>query len=173
MDKNREAIDRLITMMNELREQCPWDREQSFESLRNATIEECYELIDAINRSDMAGIKEELGDMLLHVVFYSRLGEEQGAFNFSDVANDLCEKLRYRHPHIYGDVDATTTEEVKRNWEALKLRKKARKSGTLGGVPVGLPAMVKALRIGAKAAGTGFDWAKREDGWSKVREEIE
>ncbi len=173
MDKNREAIDRLITMMNELREQCPWDREQSFESLRNATIEECYELIDAINRSDMAGIKEELGDMLLHVVFYSRLGEEQGAFNFSDVANDLCEKLRYRHPHIYGDVNATTTEEVKRNWEALKLRKKARKSGTLGGVPVGLPAMVKALRIGAKAAGTGFDWAKREDVWSKVREEIE
>ncbi len=173
MKKNREAIDRLITMMNELREKCPWDREQTFESLRNATIEECYELIDAINRNDMAGIKEELGDMLLHVVFYSRLGEEQEAFDFADVANDLCDKLRYRHPHVYGDVDATTTLEVKRNWEALKLRKKARKSGTLGGVPVGLPAMVKALRIGAKAAGAGFDWAEREDVWSKVQEEID
>ncbi len=172
MEKNREAIARLITMMNELREQCPWDREQTFESLRNATIEECYELIDAINKGDMAAIKEELGDMLLHVVFYSRLGEEQGAFDFAGVANDLCEKLRYRHPHIYGDVDATTTEEVKRNWEALKLRKKARKSGTLGGVPVGLPAMVKALRIGAKAAGAGFDWSSREDVWAKVEEEV-
>ncbi len=172
MEKNREAIERLITTMNELRERCPWDREQTFESLRNATIEECYELIDAINRSDMAGIKEELGDMLLHVVFYSRLGEEQQAFDFAGVANDLCDKLRYRHPHIYGDVEATTTTEVKKNWEMLKLRKKARKSGTLGGVPTGLPAMIKALRIGSKAAGVGFDWAAKEDVWAKVKEEI-
>ncbi|MFR9621055.1 MAG: nucleoside triphosphate pyrophosphohydrolase [Rikenellaceae bacterium] len=173
MDKNREAIARLITMMNELREQCPWDREQTFETLRNATIEECYELVDAINKGEMAAIKEELGDLLLHVVFYSRLGEEQQAFDFAQVANELCDKLRYRHPHIYGDVDATTTDEVKRNWEALKLRKKARKSGTLGGVPVGLPAMVKALRIGSKAAGAGFDWASREDVWAKVQEEVD
>lgn len=173
MEGNKTAIARLITMMGELRTKCPWDREQTFSSLRGCTIEETYELTEAIDLGDMAGVKEELGDILLHVVFYSKLGEEQGAFTFEDVVNDLCDKLEYRHPHIYGDVDAKTTSEVKRNWEALKLRKKRRKSGTLGGVPTSLPAMMKAVRIGAKAAATGFDWQQKEDVWAKVREEIE
>lgn len=173
MERNREAITRLITMMHELREKCPWDREQTFDSLRANTIEEVYELTEAIDTKDMAGIKEELGDLLLHVVFYSRLGEEQGAFNFADVAKDLCDKLEYRHPHIYGNVEANTTDDVRKNWEALKLRKKMRKSGILGGVPSSLPAMIKALRIGSKAASAGFDWEAKEDVWAKVREEIE
>ncbi|MFI3248556.1 MAG: nucleoside triphosphate pyrophosphohydrolase [Rikenellaceae bacterium] len=173
MEKNREAIARLITMMNELREKCPWDREQTFDSLRANTIEEVYELTEAIDTKDMAGIKEELGDLLLHVIFYSRLGEEQGEFNFAEVATDLCNKLEYRHPHVYGDTLANTTEDVRKNWEALKLRKKMRKSGILGGVPRSLPAMVKAVRIGSKAASAGFDWEAKEDVWAKVREEIE
>ena len=120
----------------------------------------------------MEGIKEELGDLLLHVVFYSKLGEEQGAFDFGDVANALCDKLIYRHPHVYGDIHANTPDEVKENWEALKLRKKNRKSGTLGGVPRSLPALVKAFRVGEKAAGAGFDWQRKEDVWAKVKEEI-
>ncbi|MFI3289461.1 MAG: nucleoside triphosphate pyrophosphohydrolase [Rikenellaceae bacterium] len=173
MKRDQEAIARLITMMTELREKCPWDREQTFDSLRANTIEEVYELTEAIDTKDMAGIKEELGDLLLHVVFYSRLGEEQGAFNFADMATDLCNKLEYRHPHVYGDTLANTTEEVRKNWEALKLRKKMRKSGILGGVPQSLPAMVKSVRIGSKAASAGFDWESKEDVWAKVREEIE
>ncbi len=173
MEKNREAITRLLTMMSELREKCPWDREQTFESLRANTIEEVYELTEAIDTKDMSGIKEELGDLLLHVVFYSRLGEEQGAFDFAAMVKDLCDKLEYRHPHIYGDVEANTTDDVRKNWEALKLRKKMRKSGILGGVPRSLPAMVKSVRIGSKAASAGFDWEKKEDVWAKVREEIE
>ncbi len=167
------AMTRLLTMMGELREKCPWDREQTFESLRGNTIEETYELTEAIDMKDMAAIKEELGDLLLHVVFYSQMGSESGAFDFEGVVQDLCDKLEYRHPHIYGDVSAETTGEVKRNWEALKLKKKRRKSGTLGGVPSALPAMMKATRIGSKAASAGFDWSKREDVWAKVREEIE
>lgn len=158
--------------MNTLRRECPWDREQTFESLRSNTIEETYELADAITEGNMAGIREELGDLLLHVVFYSKLGEEQGAFDYADVANDLCDKLIYRHPHVYGDIHANTPDEVKENWEALKLRKKNRKSGTLGGVPRSLPALVKAYRMGDKAAATGFDWEKKEDVWDKVREEL-
>ncbi len=173
MERNKAAIERLITMMSELREKCPWDREQTFHSLRANTIEETYELTEAIDIEDMAGIKEELGDLLLHVVFYSKLGEEQGAFDFAGMVSDLCDKLEYRHPHIYGDVEANTTDEVRRNWEALKLRKKMRKSGTMGGVPRSLPAMTKAVRIGSKAASSGFDWQKKEDVWAKVREEIE
>ncbi len=173
MERNIAAITRLITMMSELRVKCPWDREQTFHSLRANTIEETYELTEAIDLEDMAGIKEELGDLLLHVVFYSKLGEERGAFNFAAVVEDLCAKLEYRHPHIYGDIDANTTEEVRRNWEALKLRKKMRKSGVLGGVPSSLPAMTKAVRVGSKAASAGFDWQAKEDVWAKVREEIE
>ena len=142
--------------MNTLRRECPWDREQTFDSLRSNTIEEIYELADAITDHNMEGIKEELGDLLLHVVFYSKLGEEEGAFEFGDVANALCD----------------TPDQVKENWEALKLRKKKRKSGTLGGVPRSLPAMVKAYRVGEKAAGAGFDWEKKEDVWDKVREEL-
>lgn len=171
-DKRLEATARLLEVMNTLRRECPWDREQTFESLRNNTIEETYELVDAISDRNMEGIKEELGDLLLHVVFYSKLGEEEQAFDYADVANDLCDKLIYRHPHVYGDIHANTPDEVKANWEALKLRKKNRKSGTLGGVPRSLPAMVKAFRIGEKAAATGFDWHKREDVWAKVKEEI-
>lgn len=171
-DKNLKATARLLDVMDTLRRECPWDRKQTFDSLRSNTIEETYELADAILDHNMAGIKEELGDLLLHVVFYSKLGQEEKAFDFGDVANDLCDKLIYRHPHIYGNIHANTPEEVLQNWEALKLRKKNRKSGTLGGVPRSLPAMVKAYRVGEKAAGAGFDWEKREDVWDKVREEI-
>lgn len=166
------ATTRLLDVMDKLRVECPWDREQTFDTLRNNTIEETYELADAITDKNMEGIKEELGDLLLHVVFYSKLGQEAGAFNYTDVANGVCDKLIYRHPHVYGDIHADTPEEVKQNWEALKLRKKKRKSGTLGGVPVSLPAMVKAFRIGEKAAATGFDWEHKEDVWAKVKEEL-
>ena len=167
-----KATARVLEVMDTLREQCPWDREQTFASLRNNTIEEAFELTDAITDGDMDGIKEELGDVLLHVVFYSKMADEQGKFDFADVCNALCDKLIYRHPHVYGDVLADSPEEVKQNWEALKLRKKARKSGLLGGVPRSLPAMVKAFRIGEKAASAGFDWEQKEDVWQKVHEEI-
>ena len=171
-DRNLAATARLLEIMDTLREKCPWDREQTFESLRNNTIEETYELADAIADRNMDGIKEELGDLLLHVVFYSKLGDEEQAFDFADVADAESDKLIYRHPHVFGEIHADTPEEVKRNWEALKLRKKNRKSGTLGGVPRSLPAMVKAYRIGEKAAATGFDWEKKEDVWQKVKEEV-
>ena len=171
-DKRLKATARLLEVMNTLRRECPWDREQTFDSLRSNTIEETYELADAITDHNMEGIKEELGDLLLHVVFYSKLGEEEGAFDFGDVADALCDKLIYRHPHVYGDIHANTPDQVKENWEALKLRKKNRRSGTLGGVPRSLPAMVKADRMGEKAAGAGFDWEQKEDVWDKVREEL-
>ncbi len=172
MNKKLEATARLLEVMDTLREKCPWDREQTFHSLRNNTIEETFELVDAITDENMEGIREELGDLLLHVVFYSKLGDESGAFDYADVANGVCDKLIYRHPHVYGDVLADSPEEVKQNWEALKLRKKARKSGILGGVPRSLPSMVKAYRISEKAAAAGFDWQKKEDVWDKVKEEI-
>ena len=171
-DKRLKATARLLEVMNTLRRECPWDRDQTFDSLRSNTIEETYELADAITDHNMEGIKEELGDLLLHVVFYSKLGEEEGAFDFGDVADALCDKLIYRHPHVYGDIHANTPDQVKENWEALKLRKKNRRSGTLGGVPRSLPAMVKAYRMGEKAAGAGFDWEQKEDVWDKVREEL-
>ena len=173
MNEAEKATARLLEVMDTLRRECPWDREQTFDTLRNNTIEEVYELADAITDKNMEGVKEELGDLLLHVAFYSKLGDEQGAFDYTDVANGVCDKLIYRHPHVYGDIHADTPEEVKQNWEALKLRKKKRKSGTLGGVPVSLPAMVKAFRVGEKAAAVGFDWEKREDVWAKVREELQ
>ena len=172
MNEAEKATARLLEVMDTLRRECPWDREQTFDTLRNNTIEEVYELADAITDKNMEGIKEELGDLLLHVAFYSKLGDEQGAFDYTDVANGVCDKLIYRHPHVYGDIHADTPEEVKQNWEALKLREKRRKSGTLGGVPVSLPAMVKAFRVGEKAASVGFDWEKREDVWAKVKEEL-
>lgn len=171
-DKRLKATARLLEVMNTLRRECPWDREQTFDSLRSNTIEETYELADAITDHNMEGIKEELGDLLLHVVFYSKLGEEEDAFDFGDVADALCDKLIYRHPHVYGDIHANTPDQVKENWETLKLRKKNRRSGTLGGVPRSLPAMVKAYRMGEKAAGAGFDWEQKEDVWDKVREEL-
>lgn len=171
-DKKLKATARLLDVMDTLRRECPWDREQTFDSLRSNTIEETYELADAITDHNLEGIKEELGDLLLHVVFYSKLGEEEGAFDYADVADAVCDKLIYRHPHVYGDIHANTPGEVKENWETLKLRKKNRKSGTLGGVPRSLPAMVKAYRVGEKAAATGFDWQRKEDVWDKVKEEI-
>ena len=171
-DKKLKAAARLLEVMDTLREKCPWDREQTFESLRNNTIEETYELVDAIADGNMEGIKEELGDLLLHVVFYSKLGEEEGQFDFGDVADAECDKLIYRHPHVYSDIHADTPDEVMKNWEELKLRKKQRQGGILGGVPRSLPAMVKAFRIGEKAASAGFDWEQKEDIWPKVKEEI-
>ena len=172
MENKLKAMARVLEVMDTLREQCPWDREQTFASLRNNTIEEAFELTDAITDGDMEGIKEELGDVLLHIVFYSKMADEQGAFDFADVCNALCDKLIYRHPHVYGDVHASTPDVVKQNWEALKLRKKARKAGLLGGVPRQLPAMVKAFRLGEKAASAGFDWEQKQDVWQKVHEEI-
>lgn len=171
-DERLVATLRLLDVMDTLREKCPWDREQTFASLRNNTIEECYELVDAILDQNMEGIKEEIGDLLLHVVFYAKMGDEQGAFTYTEMVNALCDKLIYRHPHVYGDIHASTPKEVLENWEALKLRKKKRKSGTLGGVPRSLPAMVKAFRVGEKAASVGFDWEQKEDVWAKVQEEI-
>ncbi len=171
-DKKLKSTERLLEVMDTLREKCPWDREQTFESLRNNTIEETYELADAIADGNMEGIKEELGDLLLHVVFYSKLGEEQGKFDIGDVADAECDKLIYRHPHVYSDIHADTPTEVMKNWEELKLRKKKRQGGILGGVPRSLPAMVKAFRVGEKAASSGFDWEQKEDVWAKVKEEI-
>ena len=171
-EKKLKAAARLLEEMDTLREKCPWDREQTCESLRNNTIEETYELVDAITDANMDGIKEELGDLLLHVVFYSKLGEEQGRFDFGDVADAECDKLIYRHPHVYSDIHADTPAEVMQNWEELKLRKKKRQGGILGGVPRSLPAMVKAFRVGEKAASSGFAWEQKEDVWAKVKEEI-
>lgn len=166
-----EAFDRLLDIMEELREKCPWDRKQTFETLRPLTIEETYELGDAILENDLKEIRNELGDLLLHIVFYAKLGSEQKAFDIADVANQISEKLIYRHPHIYGDVEAEDEETVKRNWEALKL--KEGKKSIFSGVPKGLPALVKAQRIQHKAAGVGFDWDDATQVWDKVKEELE
>lgn len=155
--------------MDELREQCPWDRKQTLETLRPLTIEETYELSDAILNNDLKNIKEELGDLLLHIVFYAKIGEEKGAFDVASVINDLCEKLIHRHPHIYGDVKVENEEDVKQNWEKLKL--KEGKKSVLSGVPVSLPALIKAWRIQDKAKQVGFEWDNIEDVWTKVEEE--
>ena len=164
------AVDRLLTIMDELRAQCPWDKKQTFESLRHLTIEETYELGEAILSRDLVEIKNELGDLLLHIAFYAKLGSEERAFDMADIAHAISEKLIHRHPHIYGDVVVKDEEEVKKNWEALKL--KEGKSGVLSGVPKGLPALVKAQRIQDKVAGVGFDWEKPEQVWEKVQEEL-
>ena len=166
-----EAFGRLLDIMDTLREECPWDRKQTLETLRHLTIEETYELADAIEGNDLQEIKKELGDLMLHMVFYSKIGSEKGAFDVADVLNTVCEKLIHRHPHIYGDVEANTEEEVKANWEAIKLKEKGT-SSVLQGVPRGLPALVKAIRIGDKARGAGFDWDKPEDVWVKIKEEL-
>lgn len=168
--KKTEQFLRLLRIMDQLREQCPWDKKQTFQSLRYLTIEETYELADSILDNDLESIKKELGDVLLHIVFYSRLGSEQNAFDIADVMESLCEKLIYRHPHIYGDVKATTEEEVKENWEKLKLKEGSK--SVLSGVPRSLPALVKATRIQDKAKSVGFDWETRDQVWSKVKEEI-
>lgn len=164
-----EAFSRLLDIMNDLREKCPWDKKQTFESLRTLTLEEAYELADAIADNDLEEVKKELGDLLLHIVFYSKLGAETKAFDIADVANGICEKLISRHPHIYGDVEVENEEEVKQNWEKLKL--KEGKKSVLQGVPRGLSSVIKAQRIQEKAAGVGFEWEQTEQVIAKVKEE--
>ena len=164
------AFSRLLDIMEELREKCPWDKKQTLESLRHLTIEETYELADAILENDLQEVKKELGDVLLHIVFYAKIGSEQNAFDIGDVANSISDKLIHRHPHIYGNVKVDSVEDVKRNWEQLKL--KEGKESVLEGVPKSLPAVVKASRIQEKVAGVGFDWEKPEQVWEKVQEEL-
>lgn len=171
MDRRLVQFERLLNIMDDLREKCPWDRKQTLESLRHLTIEETYELADAILENDLQEIKKELGDILLHIVFYAKIGSEQNAFDIADVAEGICDKLIHRHPHIYGDVEVADEEEVKANWEKLKL--KEGKASVLEGVPRSLPAMVKATRIQDKARGVGFDWDNRDQVWEKVQEELE
>ncbi|HLW19576.1 MAG TPA: nucleoside triphosphate pyrophosphohydrolase [Cyclobacteriaceae bacterium] len=171
-DAQLKSFDRLLTIMDELREKCPWDRKQTIESLRHLTIEETFELSDAILDQDLAEVKKELGDILLHIVFYAKIGSEKNAFDVTSVINSLCEKLIRRHPHIYGDTDAQDEETVKKNWEKIKLTEKGNKT-VLGGVPRSLPAMIKAMRIQEKARGAGFDWEEKHQVWDKVEEEMQ
>ncbi len=165
-----QSFERLLTIMDELREKCPWDKKQTFESLRHLTIEETYELGDAILNHNLTEIKKELGDLLLHIVFYAKIGSETDSFDIADVCNDICDKLTHRHPHIYGDTVVADEEEVKQNWEKLKL--KEGKKSVLEGVPAGLPALVKASRIQDKVKGVGFDWEEPHQVWDKVQEEL-
>jgi XTP/dITP diphosphohydrolase len=167
--QNNSAFERLVNIMNDLREQCPWDKKQTIQTLRQLTIEETYELTDAITENDWKGIKEELGDILLHIVFYAKIGTEQNQFTLDEVINGVCEKLIFRHPHIYGDVKVNDEEDVKRNWEKLKL--KEGKTSVLSGVPKTLPATIKAMRLQEKAKQVGFEWENKEQVWDKVEEE--
>lgn len=171
MDNSRTSFERLQKILDELREQCPWDKKQTIHSLRQLTIEECFELTDAINTDDWNGIREELGDLLLHVLFYAKIAHEQGRFDIMDVVNNVSEKLISRHPHIYGDVVVKDEEDVKRNWENLKL--KEGKTSVLSGVPRSLPPMVQAMRIQEKAKQVGFEWKRKEQVWEKVKEELQ
>lgn len=171
LEEKKEAFGRLLVIMDELREQCPWDKKQTLETLRHLTIEETYELADAILSNDMDELKGEIGDIMLHMVFYSKIASEKGSFDVADVLHAVCDKLVHRHPHIYSDTKAETEEEVKANWEKLKL--KEGKTSVLQGVPKGLPAMVKAARIQEKVRGVGFDWENKDQVFEKVREEIE
>ena len=166
-----EAFERLLNIMDDLRAQCPWDRKQTFESLRHLTLEETYELADAILDRDLTEIKKELGDLLLHIVFYAKLGSEESAFDIADVANEICDKLIHRHPHIYGTISVKNENEVKKNWESLKL--KEGKQSVLEGVPKSLPALIKAQRMQEKAAGVGFDWKEKKEVIEKLNEELE
>lgn len=172
-DKTQQlkAFERLLIIMDELREQCPWDKKQTMESLRHLTIEEVYELGDAVLDKDLEEVKKELGDVLLHIVFYARIGSESQSFDIGDVCNTICDKLIERHPHIYGDVIVENEEDVKRNWEQIKLKEKG-KTSVLQGVPASLPALVKANRIQDKVAGVGFDWEEANQVWEKVAEEL-
>ena len=176
METKRErelaAFERLLDVMDTVREKCPWDHKQTLETLRPQTIEETYELSDAILKKDMFNICKELGDLLLHVVFYAKIGKEQGEFDIADVCNKLCDKLIYRHPHIYGNVQVKNAEEVVGNWEQLKTKEKDGNKSVLSGVPESLPSVIKAYRIQEKARAVGFDWEKKEDVWNKVAEEF-
>jgi XTP/dITP diphosphohydrolase len=169
--KQLEAIDRLLTIMDELREQCPWDRKQTFDSLRHLTIEETYELSESLLKGSHDDIKSELGDLLLHIVFYAKIGSEQSSFDIADVANRICDKLIQRHPHVYGDVEVADEQEVKTNWEQIKL--KEGNKGVLSGVPESLPPLVKAYRMQEKAAGVGFDWDHTVGVIRKIEEELQ
>ena len=170
MDKRLVAFNRLLDIMDELRAKCPWDMKQTFDSLRMLSIEEVYELADAILEQDVQGIKEEVGDLMLHMVFYAKIASETNEWDIADALNEVCDKLVHRHPHIYGDVEVADEEEVKKNWEQLKLQEG--KKSVLSGVPNSLPAMVKAYRMQEKTAQVGFEWDKLEEVWSKVQEEI-
>lgn len=172
-EEKLEAFSRLLDVMDRLRKDCPWDRKQTKESLRPNTIEETYELSDAILADDMPNICKELGDVLLHVVFYSKMASEQQQFDIADVCNKLCDKLIYRHPHVYGNVVAETAGQVLKTWEQMKLHEKGGNKTTLSGVPSSLPSLIKAYRIQEKASNVGFDWPKREDVWEKVHEEVD
>lgn len=167
------AFGRLLDVLDELREKCPWDRKQTNESLRPNTIEETYELCEAIINRDNDAIKKELGDVLLHVVFYSKIGEEQGLYDVADVCNTLCDKLIFRHPHVFGEVSVSGSRQVEQNWEQIKLKEKGGNKTVLAGVPAGLPALVKSFRIQEKACNVGFDWERPEQVWDKVREEFD
>lgn len=171
MDPRLQAFERLLQIMDDLREKCPWDKKQTLDSLRILTIEETYELADAITSGDLNELKGEIGDLFLHMVFYCKIGQEQGAFDVTSVLNAICDKLVHRHPHIYSDVKAETEEQVKENWEKLKL--KEGKKSVLEGVPSSLPAMIKAYRIQEKVKGIGFEWEKKEEVWAKVQEEMQ
>src|SRR3569832_2100227 len=170
MTERAKAFERLATILDELRAQCPWDMKQTMESLRHLTIEETFELADSILDKDLPEIKKELGDIMLHFIFYAKIAEEQKQFNVAEVINAQCEKLIHRHPHIYGDVKVKDEEEVKRNWEQLKMKEGTKSA--LAGVPKSLPALIKAMRIQEKARGVGFDWEKPEQVWEKVEEEL-
>lgn len=172
-EEKLEAFSRLLDIMDRLREECPWDRKQTFESLRCNTIEEAYELSEALLNNDKGNICKELGDVLLHIVFYSRIGSETGDFDIVDVCNRLCEKLIYRHPHVFGTTEVSNAEQVVRNWEDLKLKEKEGNKTVLGGVPSSLPALIKACRIQKKACSVGFDWEEKSQVWNKVKEEVE
>jgi len=167
-----DSFSRLLDVMNDLREKCPWDKKQTFKSLRNNTIEEVYELAQAISNGDMQDIKKELGDVLLHIVFYAKIGSETNDFDLKDVCDEIVNKLIFRHPHVYGEVVVKSSDEVKENWEELKLKEKGGNKRVLSGVPAALPALIKASRIQDKAASIGFDWEERSQVWDKVREEI-
>lgn len=173
MNQKAESFLRLLKIMDELREQCPWDKKQTIESIRHLTIEETYELSDAILKNDLNEIKKELGDILLHIVFYSRIASETQAFDIKDVIDSLCEKLIFRHPHIYSDVKAETEDQVKQNWEQLKQKEKGGNKTVLSGVPNSMPALLKAYRIQEKARAVGFDWEKPEQVYEKVKEELD
>jgi MazG family protein len=170
MENTGKAFLRLVKIMDELREQCPWDKKQTIHTLRQLTIEETYELADAISGNDFKGIKEELGDLLLHIIFYAKIGAEQNQFTLQEAIDGICEKLIHRHPHIYGDVQVNNEEDVKRNWEKLKL--KEGKTSVLSGVPKALPSMVKAMRLQEKVKQVGFEWDTKEQVWDKVQEEM-
>lgn len=172
MKKELEAFNRLLEIMDELREKCPWDQKQTIESLRTLTIEETYELAEAIIKNDMKDVKKELGDILLHIVFYSKIASETKLFDITDVINGINEKLVHRHPHVFGDVKVKNHREVEENWEEIKMNEKDSKKSVLSGVPDSLPALIKANRIQQKVRGVGFDWDKRSQIWDKVREEL-